>query len=71
MTLEEILAGLEGLKDFVNDHQKPQIEHLKTAVKQLGEKPVDGVPKAVVDVPTVKEFKPLNVFKKARLVKKK
>lgn len=45
MTLDEILAGLEGLKDFVNDQQKPTLERLKEAVREIvGNKPQEIVP---------------------------
>lgn len=35
MTKLEIIAGLEGLKDFVNDNGKKQIDGLKAAVNTL------------------------------------
>ncbi len=35
MTKEELLGGLEGLKELVNDGGKVQIEGLKAAVREL------------------------------------
>lgn len=45
MTLEEILASLDSLKDFVNDQQKPTLDRLKVAVREIvGNKPQEIVP---------------------------
>lgn len=38
MTIEEILAALDSLKDYVNDQTKPTIEHIKAGVRSLAEK---------------------------------
>lgn len=77
MTLDEILSGLEGLKDFVNDHQKPHIDALKAGVKALVEKvepPVvqeaevveskPEVPQEEVKEESKEDFAPKNVVKR-------
>lgn len=80
MTLAEILVGLEGLKDFVNDHQKPHIDALKAAVKTLVEKVEAPVVEEIevveskVDAPQEESkegFVPKNVVKKKRAYKRK
>lgn len=73
MTLDEILSGLEGLKDFVNDHQKPHIDALKAGVRALVEKveaPVVQEAEVVESKPEVpqeevkEDFSPKNVVKR-------
>jgi len=43
MTKQEILDALEGLKDYVNDHGKRQIDALKGGIMGL-EEPLDLEP---------------------------
>lgn len=48
MTKQEILDGLEGLKDLVNNNGKAQLDALKASVMGL-EEPVVVVPEPVIE----------------------
>lgn len=77
MTVDEIIAELESLKEFVNDTKKPALDALKAAVKALAEPKlfplvlerdvVESKPEPVKD----EGFLPLNIPKKKRAYKRK
>lgn len=73
MTKDEIVAGLEGLKDLVNDNGKRSLDVLKAAVKTLDvreAKPAEEVVPESYQVPEEEPVKPEPSFVPKNVVKR-